>query len=534
MPPLQAATTAVFLDEGQQAAFTNQTEDLDLVQAAQHADVRAFETLMRRHNRRLFRVARSILRDADAAEDAVQEAYIRAYKNLSQYAPTGSFAAWLTRVAVNEALMLKRKARRGMIPLDSVDDGAVVSGDEPLANIEALVAADELDQTGLRQALEQAVDRLPEEFRTVFILRAVEQLSTAETANCLGLNSATVKTRLHRARARLRAELTRRFRREQSHLFEFGGARCDRIVERVLLRLAGFHPHAAPLASAIAACAVALFAWAAPDAALADDRPDDRRIDSGDLRTDLHALKEVRKGREIFRYATFGDEDFWGGTLGLHEAIAGAANGGVGPGLSPKAALSLGLKVDVDALPGRVRRAIKSGASGALNLNDPAVTIELLRLDAVVGITGFFDDARRLKSVGIQCSLCHSVVDNSFSEGIGERRDGWANRDLNIGAIVALAPRLQAFSDLLGVDVADRAEGSQLVGAGQVRRRAHPRRQGFPSRRQLGGDADSAGVRPCGRQPAYVDGLGLRVALERVRRQSRDAWQGHVLRSASR
>jgi hypothetical protein len=119
-------------------------------------------------------------------------------------------------------------------------------------------------------------------------------------------------------------------------------------------------------------------------------------------------------------------------------------------GLSPKAALSLGLKVDVDALPGRVRRAIRTNPQ---ILNDPAVTIELLRLNAVVGVTGFFDDARRLKSVGIQCALCHSVVDDSFAPGVGERRDGWANRDLNIGAIVALAPRLQAFSDLLGVDV---------------------------------------------------------------------------------
>lgn len=170
-----------------------------------------------------------------------------------------------------------------------------------------------------------------------------------------------------------------------------------------------------------------------------------------DFKTDVQALQQIREGRAHFRSNTFGSEAFWGDTLGLHEAIAGAANGGVGPGLSPKAALSMGLKVDVNALPQRVRRAIRSGA---IDLEDPAVTLELLRLDAVVGVTGFFDKARNLRSVGIQCALCHSDVDDSFADGIGRRLDGWANRDLNIGGIVALAPRLQVFSDLLGVDVA--------------------------------------------------------------------------------
>jgi hypothetical protein len=180
----------------------------------------------------------------------------------------------------------------------------------------------------------------------------------------------------------------------------------------------------------------------------ADDRPSDHRI--ADLHTDLKAVKEIREGRHIFRYDTFGSEDFWGGALGLHEAIAGAANGGVGGGLSPTAALALGLKVDVAALPGGV---IKSLRKGSLNLKDPAVTIELLRLNAVVGLTGFFDHSERLNAIGIQCALCHSQVDNSFAPGIGNRLDGWANRDLNIGAIIALAPRLEPFAGLLGVDV---------------------------------------------------------------------------------
>jgi mono/diheme cytochrome c family protein len=169
-----------------------------------------------------------------------------------------------------------------------------------------------------------------------------------------------------------------------------------------------------------------------------------------DLRVDAAAIRTIHEGRDIFRNSTFGSEDFWGGQLRLHRAIAGAANGGVGSGLSPRAALSLGLKVDVSSLPLSVRRAIQSGT---LNLDDPKNTLALLKLGAVVGLTGFFDDDRRLQSVGIQCALCHATVDDSFAPGIGRQLDGWANRDLNIGAIVALAPRLEPIAQLLGVDV---------------------------------------------------------------------------------
>ena len=128
-----------------------------------------------------------------------------------------------------------------------------------------------------------------------------------------------------------------------------------------------------------------------------------------------------------------------------------AANGGVGPGVSPKAALAAGLKVDVDALP---RQVLRDLARGKVNLDDPAVTLELLKLDAVVGVTGFFDEKGKITSMGIQCALCHSTVDNSFAPGIGHRLDGWANRDLNVGAIIALAPRLESVANLLGTDVA--------------------------------------------------------------------------------
>ena len=117
----------------------------------------------------------------------------------------------------------------------------------------------------------------------------------------------------------------------------------------------------------------------------------------------------------------------------------------------PKRRSAVGLKVDVEALPRSLQRAL---ARGEVNLKDPATTLELLKLNAVVGVTGFFDEKGAITSMGIQCALCHSTVDDSFAKGIGRRRDGWANRDLNIGAIVALAPRLEPVAELLGTDVA--------------------------------------------------------------------------------
>lgn len=162
------------------------------------------------------------------------------------------------------------------------------------------------------------------------------------------------------------------------------------------------------------------------------------------------AEQAVEQGRKIFRYDTFGDEDFWGGALGLHQAIEGAKLGGTGPGVSPSTALSVGLKVDQDALPSALVQQIKTGQ---VDLNDPAVTLALLKLNSVVGLTGFFKPDGTLQTVGIQCALCHSTVDNAFAPGIGHRLDGWANRDLNVGAIVALAPNLQPVADVLGVDV---------------------------------------------------------------------------------
>src|SRR6266487_3168336 len=172
--------------------------------------------------------------------------------------------------------------------------------------------------------------------------------------------------------------------------------------------------------------------------------PNDRLINANARRT-------VAEGRQIFRFDTFGSEAFFGDALQLHRAIAGAQNGGVGGGVSPKTALAVGLKVDADALPDELKQQI---AAGLVNLDDPATTLALLKLNAVVGVPGLFDNAGKIRSMGIQCAFCHSTVDNSFAPGIGKRLDGWANRDLNVGVIVSLAPNLTPFTNLLGVDVA--------------------------------------------------------------------------------
>src|SRR5919201_223581 len=166
-------------------------------------------------------------------------------------------------------------------------------------------------------------------------------------------------------------------------------------------------------------------------------------------RTDDYAKDMLKEGRKIFRYDTFGSEDFWGGKLRLHEAIAGEKLGGVGPGVTARQALQLGLKVDIGALPKILVEALRTRS---VDLDKVETTLELLRANSVVGVTGFFDGNKRMTGIGIQCALCHSTVDDSFAKGIGRRLDGWPNRDLNVGAIVASAPTLKPFADLLGVD----------------------------------------------------------------------------------
>lgn len=177
-----------------------------------------------------------------------------------------------------------------------------------------------------------------------------------------------------------------------------------------------------------------------------------------------NAAAKINTGRQVFRFDTLGDQAFWGDTLKLNQTIEGSSHGGIGPGLSPLAALSLGLKVDVDALPSNVLQQL---LMGKINLNDPGVTLALLKLNAVVGVTGIFDSSGSLQSVGIQCALCHSTVDasrpmlcpnglnpNPGTGCIGHRLDGWPNRDLNVGKIIAFAPDLTVLANLLSADQA--------------------------------------------------------------------------------
>jgi hypothetical protein len=155
-------------------------------------------------------------------------------------------------------------------------------------------------------------------------------------------------------------------------------------------------------------------------------------------RKELNELFE--QGKQVFRFDTFGDEDFWGGQLQLHKAIEGEAFGGVGPGVSPKTALTAaGLKVDVNALPHKLRSELERGK---VDLDSPATTLALLKLNSVVGVKGFFNSDGSLSSVGLTCAFCHSTVDDSFAPGIGHRLDGWPNQDLNTGLVVSLAPNL--------------------------------------------------------------------------------------------
>lgn len=190
----------------------------------------ALEQMMRTHNRRLFRVARSILQDDADAEDALQEGYIRAYRNMASFRGEASLSTWLTRIIVNQALEGRR--RRSHIPQSEGDieelAGAMESGETP----ESLTM-----RAQLRRLIEASIDGLPETYRTVFILRAVEGSSVEETAASLGISEANVKTRFLRARALLRDSVGHRLGPVLDNVFAFDGRRCDRIVARVLARL---------------------------------------------------------------------------------------------------------------------------------------------------------------------------------------------------------------------------------------------------------------------------------------------------------
>src|SRR5215831_3173362 len=208
----------------------------------------------------------------------------------------------------------------------------------------------------------------------------------------------------------------------------------------------------------VAACALALqgeptrhlAGRALPARAAAQSADSDSQPQSFQDQAQQSAIQLVNQGRQTFRFDTFGDESFWGDTLQLHKAIEGANLGGVGPGVSPATALSLGLKVDVSALPQPLQEDLRKGR---VNLDDPATTLALLKLNAVLGVKGIFS-GDTLNSIGLTCAVCHSTVDNSFAFGVGHRLDGWANHDLDPGKIIAAAPDLSSVANLLGVSQA--------------------------------------------------------------------------------
>jgi hypothetical protein len=174
-----------------------------------------------------------------------------------------------------------------------------------------------------------------------------------------------------------------------------------------------------------------------------------QKLNGFDSHIEDNAARMMEQGKEIFRFDTFGDEVFWTDKLQLHKAIEGTKFGGVGGGVSPKTALAVGLKVDMDALPATLVDQVKRGQ---VNLDDPATTLALIKLNAVLGVKGTFNADGSLKTVGLSCAVCHSTVDDAFAPGIGHRLDGWPNRDLNTGAIISLSPDLSVFTNLLKVD----------------------------------------------------------------------------------
>ena len=211
-------------------------EDAELARRIAAADPVAFETLMRRYNGRLFRVARAILKDDSEAEDALQDAYLDAYRHMGDFRGDAQLATWLTRIVVNQSLMRLRKQKRDRVVVPFGDR----HGTER-EHVEADVADQQTEspphamlRAEIRVMLERRIDELPVAFRTVFVMREVEEMTVEETATCLAIPAATVRSRLFRARALLRESLARDVDMVTGDVFGFAGARCDRIVARVL------------------------------------------------------------------------------------------------------------------------------------------------------------------------------------------------------------------------------------------------------------------------------------------------------------
>jgi RNA polymerase sigma-70 factor, ECF subfamily len=205
--------------------------DQDAVARVRAGDAACFELLMRRHNRRVFRAARAILKRDDEAEDVMQDAYVRAYEHLGEFRGDAGFGTWVARIAVHEAFARLRRERRF--------SSAVPPSEEPTSMLPKPDRTPEelVNDHQLRDVLEKAIDALPDDFRAVFVLRAVEQMSGAETADCLGIPEETVKTRLHRAKLRLQDLVMTSLDANSERAYEFHLVRCDRVVKGVLERL---------------------------------------------------------------------------------------------------------------------------------------------------------------------------------------------------------------------------------------------------------------------------------------------------------
>jgi len=231
LPPGAALDRGVMHDE----------DDHALAQRIVAGDRRAFERLMRRYNRRLYRLARATLRDDSEAEDALQDAYVAAFRSIAQFRGEAALGTWLSRLVLNECFArLRRSARReNVIPMVAVPSHMDI---DAMIEHDAERPEDAAERSEMRRLLERKIDELPETFRTVFVLRSVEEMSVEETAECLGIPEATVRTRHFRAKSLLRAALAQEIDLAERDVFEFAGVLCDRTVAAVLARVAESEP----------------------------------------------------------------------------------------------------------------------------------------------------------------------------------------------------------------------------------------------------------------------------------------------------
>jgi RNA polymerase sigma-70 factor, ECF subfamily len=217
----------------QQAKVEGWTDE-QVVEQVLAGETALFEILMRRHNQRLYRTARAILRDDAEAEDVMQDAYVRAFQHLDQFAGRAKFSTWLTRIAVNEALARSHRRSR----FEAIEDHDSYGDSMPSLQSSTPDPEQRASASELNRLLESAILTLPESYRTVLVLRDVEEMNTAETAVCLQLTEENVKVRLHRARALLRRELYSRAGATSTQAFQFHAVRCDRVVKAVFERIA--------------------------------------------------------------------------------------------------------------------------------------------------------------------------------------------------------------------------------------------------------------------------------------------------------